>query len=83
MRLPRNLQELLDARDVFGNRLCAQHCAFHEMAARYVGIDIREQQRTRSHRSPRRTTLHPLDQTSERAYEVISITRHVGAAAVP
>jgi len=29
----RNLQELLDARDVFGNRLCAQHCAFHEMAA--------------------------------------------------
>jgi hypothetical protein len=28
-----NLQELLDARDVFGNRLCAQHCAFHEMAA--------------------------------------------------
>jgi PAS domain S-box-containing protein len=29
----RNLQELLDARDVFGNRLCAHHCAFHEMAS--------------------------------------------------
>jgi PAS domain S-box-containing protein len=29
----RNLQELLDARDVFGNRLCSHHCALHEMAA--------------------------------------------------
>jgi len=28
-----NLQELLDARDVFGNRLCSHHCALHEMAA--------------------------------------------------
>jgi len=26
-----NLQEVLDARDVFGNRLGSDHCAFHEM----------------------------------------------------
>jgi PAS domain S-box-containing protein len=27
----RNLQQVVDARDVFGNRLCVGHCAFHEM----------------------------------------------------
>jgi DNA-binding CsgD family transcriptional regulator len=26
-----NLQQVIDARDTFGNRLCSGHCAFHEM----------------------------------------------------
>jgi DNA-binding CsgD family transcriptional regulator len=30
----RNLQEVLEARDVFGNPLCGQHSAFHQMASR-------------------------------------------------
>ncbi len=30
----RNLQDVLDARDVFGNPLCGRHAALHEMAAR-------------------------------------------------
>jgi len=30
----RNLQDVLDARDVFGNPLCGQHTAFHQMASR-------------------------------------------------
>jgi len=29
-----NLQEILDARDVFGNRICSGFCAFHEMVQR-------------------------------------------------
>ena len=27
----RNLQDVIHARDIFGNRLCGTHCAFHEM----------------------------------------------------
>jgi PAS domain S-box-containing protein len=27
----RNLQEVIQAKDVFGNRLCETHCAFHQM----------------------------------------------------
>jgi PAS domain S-box-containing protein len=27
----RNLQDVLQARDIHGNRLCASHCAFHQM----------------------------------------------------
>jgi len=30
----RNLQDVLDARDVFGNPLCGRHAALHEMAER-------------------------------------------------
>lgn len=47
-----NLQEILDARDVFGNRLCSDHCAFHEMVLRneppeWFELDVRTAQHGR------------------------------------